>query len=539
MKKLIFLFLIVHCTLNNDNCFSQVNQEWVARYNGPGNSFDYAVSLAVDGSGNVYVTGGSVGNGTGYDYATIKYNSSGVQQWAARYNGPANSGDEAYSLAVDGSGNVYVTGYSVSGTRDYATIKYNSSGVQQWVARYNGPGKSQDDATSLAVDSSGNVYVTGVSGDWPNNDYATLKYNSSGVQQWVARYNGPENGNDEAYSLAVDGSGNVYVTGVSDHDYATIKYNSSGDSVWVTRYNGPGNYFEIAYSLAVDGSGNVYVTGVSDGIGTNGDYATIKYNSSGVQQWVARYNGPGNGVDYAYSLAVDGSGNVYVIGGSPGSGTGFDYATLKYNSSGVQQWVCRYNGPGNGVDYAYSLAVEDPNNVYVTGLSTGSGTDYDFVTIKYNSLGVQQWEARYNGPGNNIDGANSIAVDGSGNVYVTGVSRSGAVEETNDYATIKYSQMVGITPVSSEIPDAFLLDQNYPNPFNPKTKIKFGLPTSSFAKLVVYDMLGRELETLVNEQLNAGTYEADWNASKFTSGVYYYKLTSGDFAETRKAVLIK
>jgi len=98
---------------------------------------------------------------------------------------------------------------------------------------------------------------------------------------------------------------------------------------------------------------------------------------------------------------------------------------------------------------------------------------------------------------------------------------------------------VGIQNIGVNIPDNFTVYQNYPNPFNPTTKIKFALPTSSFAKLVVYDMLGREMETLVNEQLNAGTYEADWSADKFSSGVYYYKLITGEYTETKKMILIK
>jgi hypothetical protein len=97
----------------------------------------------------------------------------------------------------------------------------------------------------------------------------------------------------------------------------------------------------------------------------------------------------------------------------------------------------------------------------------------------------------------------------------------------------------GINHTSSIVPQTFLLYQNYPNPFNPATKIRFSLPKSSFATIVIYDVLGRELKTLVNEQLNAGTYEAEWSADKFSSGVYYYKLIAGDFSETRKAVLIK
>jgi uncharacterized delta-60 repeat protein len=637
MKKLLFLLFITHYSLLIAN--AQVNQDWVARYNGPGNSIDEAYSIAVDGSGNVYVTGQSLGSGTNNDYATIKYNSTGVQQWASRYNGPANSGDGSTSIAVDGSGNVYVTGASVgSGTvQDYATIKYNSSGVEQWVARYNGPGNGFDASYSLAVDGSGNVYVTGASvGSGTVQDYATIKYNSSGVQQWVSRYNGPGNSIDIANSLAVDGSGNVYVTGRSEqsngnYDYATIKYNSSGDSIWVRRYNGPGNIIDEANSIAVDGSGNVYVTGSSLGIVIVYDYATIKYNSSGVQQWVARYNGPGNDYDNAFSLAVDGSGNVYVTGSSRSgvtSGTA-DYATIKYNSSGVQQWVQRYNGPANGFDGASSLALDSSGNVYVTGNSL-SGTNYDYATIKYNSLGDSIWVRRYNGPGNGVDDAYSLAVDGPGNVYVTGSSVGSGTNY--DYATIKYklftapalfsppnnsqgwgltvlliwyrvlgavnyhvqvstdslfaniilndstvtdstkgvgglqnntwyfwrvaakaglgtgpwsavwkfrTGFVGIQPVTNEIPKEFKLYDNYPNPFNPTTKIRFALPKSSFAKLVIYDILGREAETLVNEQLNAGIYEADWNAKNFSSGVYIYKLSAGEFVDTKKMVLTR
>jgi len=329
---------LASCLLLPASVFAQVDTAWVRRYNGPVNSSDWATAIAVDDSSNVYVTGYSAGSGTYYDYATIKYNSAGVEQWVQRYDGPGNGYDLASSIAVDGQGNVYVTGGSVvSGTSsDYATIKYNSDGVEQWVQRYNGPGNDWDGAKAIAVDNSGNVYVTGYSA----------------------------------------GSGTYY-------DYATIKYDSIGDTVWVRRYNGPENGSDDAYAIAVDGLGNVYVTGYSYGSGTSSDYATIKYNSAGVQQWVQRYNGPGNSRDDAYAIALDSSDNVYVTGRSYSSGTFEDYATIKYNSSGVQQWVQRYNGPGNETDEVYAIAVDNSGNVYVTGFSLGSGTFWDYATIKY------------------------------------------------------------------------------------------------------------------------------------------------------------
>ena len=145
--------------------------------------------------------------------------------------------------------------------------------------------------------------------------------------------------------------------------------------------------------------------------------------SGGIQEsWVARYNGPGNYTDDPVAIAVDGSGNVYVTGGSSGQGGLIGYATIKYNSAGEEQWVARYNGPGNGNDRVNAITVDASGNVYVTGESYGLDSAYDYATIKYNSAGQEQWVARYNGPANYDDVAEAIALDGSANVYVTGYS---------------------------------------------------------------------------------------------------------------------
>jgi hypothetical protein len=430
-----------------------VTEEWIQRYNGPADSLDEAAAIKVDAGGNVYVTGTSHRPASGLDYTTIKYNNSGVEQWRAHYTGVAEQEDRATALAVDAGGNVYVTGQSAgdgtTGT-DFATVKYNAAGVEQWVTRYYSPvAYGNDGASVIAVDGSGNVFVTGYSvGVGSGNDYATVKYNTAGVQQWVMRYNGDGNNADEPRSLAVDGSGNVYVTGHSvgvNYDYATIKYSNGGAQQWVARYNGPGDNEDKATALAVDGSGNVFVTGWS-WFNASG-YATIKYNTSGVEQWVSQYYGPVSLGGEARAVTLDGSGNVYVTGACRGNnpGTTFDYGTVKYNAAGVQQWAALYNGPGNNQDQAKAIAVDGSGNVYVTGFSpsaSGNGLTADYATLKYNAGGVEQWVARYNGPGGTVDIATGIALDAGGNVYVTGLSNTRSDNSIigNDYATIKYSQ---------------------------------------------------------------------------------------------------
>jgi len=428
-----------------------VQEAWVARYNGPANGYDGAHAIAVDVSGNVYVTGESEGLGIGIDYVTIKYGPLGQEEWVARYDAFGNSGDSASAIAIDNSGNVYVTGESYASvtTYDYATVKYNSIGQEQWVARYDGPAHYLDYANAIAVDNSGNVYVTGTStGSGTGPDYATIKYNSAGQQQWVARYNDAAGASDSAIAIAVDNSGSIYVAGTSylglSSDYITIKYNSAGQEQWVARYNGLANGNDVANAMAVDSSGNVYVTGESEVSETDSDYVTVKYNAAGEEQWVARYDGHGEFGDLATAITVDNLDNVYVTGQSSVSGGNYDYATVKYDSAGEEQWVARYDGQGVFGDFATGVALDSSGNVYVTGQSWGSATGYDYATIKYDSLGEEQWAVRYNGPGNGVDADPAVAVDGSGNVYVTGASEGSGTG--SDCATIKYVQVPEPTP---------------------------------------------------------------------------------------------
>ncbi|WP_375433976.1 SBBP repeat-containing protein [uncultured Hymenobacter sp.] len=542
-------------TSSNDSDYATINYSattgqllWEARYSDAQaiNNDDQAKDIAVDGSGNVYVTGASAGSGSRYDYATIKYSASGAKLWEARYDGPGDSFDTALSLVVDAAGNVYVTGTSNS---DYATVKYSPSGQELWVARYNGPGNSMDDPKEVAVDAAGNVYVTGHSiGTGTSYDYATIKYTPNGSQLWVARYNGAGASNDQASALAVDATGNVYVTGASygRFDYLTVKYSASGQPLWEAAYSGVGSGNGLATDVAVDASGNVLVTGQS--IGTTGsyDYATVKYATSGQQQWVARYNGPGNRSDQAAKLAVDPStGNVYVTGRSY-SATAFtssDYATLKYEAAtGQQLWAARYNGPGAGTDVATDLTLDAAGNAYVTGYSDNSASSesYDYATLKYAAASGQQlWEARYDGATNRVDQASGIAVDTAGNVYVTGSTLSLYVN--TDYATIKYvpAGTTASTDVVAAPRLALATGSNvqelavYPNPAAGQASVSFRPVLDGAAQVLVYNQLGQQVATLYQGAVQKGQhYTLPLASQKLAPGLYTCSLTVNSQRET-------
>jgi hypothetical protein len=374
---------------------------WARRYSGPAGSTDTAGSLAVSPDGStVFVTGESTD-----DWATLAYDAaSGAVRWTRRYNGPGNGLDAANGLAVSpGGSTVFVTGQSDGGGTDFdsATIAYDAaSGATVWVRRY----KGTDDnfATGYAVGASSDgsrVFVTGSA--WrpgTYDDYVTIAYDAgSGATLWVERYDGPRSGGDDARSLAISADGSkVFVTGTSAGlttrgDYATIAYDAAtGAMLWIRRYNGPGNDSDKPWDIVASSDGStVYVGGSSVGANTQDDYATLAYDAAtGALLWVGRYNGPKNGDDDANSVAVvhDGS-EVFVTGQSKGTGTDNDYATVTYDGvTGALVWVRRYNGPGNGLDFAGAVtAGPDGSDVFVTGSSTGADGIRDLTTIAYDA----------------------------------------------------------------------------------------------------------------------------------------------------------
>ncbi|MEZ4823010.1 MAG: SBBP repeat-containing protein, partial [Ignavibacteria bacterium] len=283
--------------------------------------------------------------------------------------------------------------------------------------------------------------------------------------------------------------------------------------------------------LGVDNDGNIYVCGGSQGDLFYDDYIIVKYDSSGIEQWNRRYNGSANFLDQARYLVIDNSNNIYITGYSTHTGTGYDYTTIKYNTNGDQLWISRYNNGLN--DVPNHMIIDSYGNLYVTGMSDGSGTGKDYATVKYDSAGNQLWVIRFDYSGQYGDIPYAIDVDNNGSVYVTG-------ESDRDILTIKYSQLTGVNPISFGTPSEYKLEQNYPNPFNPATVISYELKVTERAKLIVYDILGNEIATLVDESKPAGSYEIVFDGSDFPSGIYFYSLrVDGNLIDTKRMTLLK
>ncbi|MBN9350978.1 MAG: SBBP repeat-containing protein [Chitinophagaceae bacterium] len=357
--------------------------------------------------------------------------------WTRSFSYNNGSNDVAEVIAVDMAGNVYVAGASSPRFENYLTIiKYDGAGNEIWRKVFGDRDDSyywQIHPVEIFVDNN-YVYVAATS-NADGNVFTVVKYDLDGNFRWLKRFAGVGNFDwGHATDMSVDLSGYVYVTGYIAEEaslvpltqisnYFTVKLDGqSGDQLWVRTYNGadPGNGTNIPSSMVVDPTGNVYITGTSL---LNGqfDIATIKYSTTGVLLWIRRYAGALNSDDGGNDIALDANNNVYITGYTTETDDNINFITIKYSADGDQQWLRTYNGYEKYIDRALVMTIDGDNNVYVAGitheLATTQGNS-DFLTIKYNTDGAQLWTSRYNG--SLIEGPDDIVLDGNNNIYITG-----------------------------------------------------------------------------------------------------------------------
>lgn len=352
---------------------AQVDTSWVKKIDYANQEPVYGAGrlLAVDKAGNIYL--GADGNpfGGSTQYVVAKYNSCGDTLWVKRVSGGAQGIPRA--LAVDDSGYVYVTGHNLTATgENYFTVKFSPTGDTLWKKEFSGTATSLDDnPTDIAIDKNGNVLVTGwlsVPGNY--SDFGTVKYAPDGDTVWVRRYDsGFGNPGDGAMAMAVDTFGNVFVTGYAatnappSTEWRTIKYSPAGNAIWNKSYAqySPSDMVD----MEADASGNAYVCGSSYMVGGSDKFTTIKYAPNGDTLWVRLLNTlPADSTGEASAIEVDQSGNVYVVGSVDA-----EMALVKYDSNGNQIWSRRYP-----FGSAVSLALDKNGNIYVAGNDAGIRT---------------------------------------------------------------------------------------------------------------------------------------------------------------------
>ena len=343
---------------------------WMRRWTSDSSNYDVPSAITTDDLGNVYVTGVTFNLVSLFDYVTIKYDSNGIEKWVARYDSPWNDWDLATSLAVDQDGNVYVGGgsYSDIGFYDYLTVKYTGDGIEQWTQRSNNYAAYDDGIYALKLDTLNNVYVTGTAYSiYGSGDILTIKYDSDGNQRWASIYDGPAHFRDVAYQLTLDKYLNTIVTGYSrmqdgaDEDIITLKYDTSGQEVWIARYDFV-DLLDIGEDVIADSAGNIYVGGGSSSSLLIVDYCTIKYSSDGIEQWSRREN-----LGYTAiisSITLDNDQNVVVTGGSVESGQ-TNILTVKYDHSGSKVWQAVYDGPNHDLDLGQRIFFDKLGNIII------------------------------------------------------------------------------------------------------------------------------------------------------------------------------
>jgi hypothetical protein len=372
-------------------------------------------------------------------------------------------GEYGYGIAVDATGNVYVTGYTYgnldgqtnAGNSDIFIAKYDTKGTRQWVKLLGTTG--HEEGYGIAADSTGNIYITGYTNgnlDGQINaggaDIFIAKYDTKGTKQWV-KLLGTE-GHEEGYGIVVDSTGNIHVAGhtngnpngqinAGEYDIVLARYDRTGTRQWV-KLLGTATY-EYGRGITADTTGNIYVTGYTngnlDGQINAGEYDIVlaKYDRTGTRQWV-KLLGTAAG-DYGYGIDADSTGNIYVTGrtednldGQTNAG-GADIFVAAYDREGTKRWV-KLLGTEAG-DWGRGIAADNTGNIYVTGRTEGNldgQSNAGFVDIfvaQYDGTGIKQWVKLLGTKA--VEYGRCIVVDSIGNIYVTGYTNGNLAGQTD------------------------------------------------------------------------------------------------------------
>ncbi len=567
---------------------------WTKTFGGTNIDVGYSVQQTSDGG---FVIGGytrSYGTMSGRNVWLIKTDLFGNHQWNKTFGG--NNDEECYSVQQTSDGGYVLAGYTKSfgaGLNDAYIIKTDTAGNEMWSKTFGGA--QDDEGYSVWQTNDGGFVVAGATSSFGagSRDMWLIKTNSAGSKVWEKTYGGLSS--DGARSVSLTSDGGFIITGWT-FSYGPgavgnlwlVKTDSLGNQQWHKDFGGTDA--DRGYSVEQTNDGGYIITGYTASFGAgNDDLFLVKTDSLGNEMWKKTFGGTGR--DYGNSVQQTRDNGYIIVGYTLSFGAGGDDVWLvKTNANGVAEWSKTLGGTASDVGNAVR---ETSDGGYIlTGhtLSYGAGVHdvwlvriasiipVELVSFNASALGgnvLLKWitATELNNKGFEIERSQKPKIKGKtewnkigfiqGN-GTTGEQRHYLFEDKNlpsgkyfyrlkqiDFnGSFEYSNEIGIE-VST--PTSFSLEQNYPNPFNPSTRIKYTIPAlTSFLSqrermpegqvrvmLKVYDVLGNEVATLVDEYKSAGSYEAGFNASKLSSGIYYYRLRAGDYIETKKMILLK
>jgi hypothetical protein len=537
-------------TLNNVICNALYNQ--------------VAPTIISDGAGGAIITwqDNHDGSPTNTDIYAQRIDALGVVQWTNNGVAICSAIDGQYKpiIVSDGSGGAIIAWYdqrnSAANTDIYAQ-RINASGTVQWTPNGVAICAAVDNQSqpTIASDGSGgaiiawNDYRSGT-----NSDIYAQRINATGVLQWtvngVSICSAPIDQSDPA--IVSDGGGGAIITwsdaGGNYIDIYAQRITSAGTVQWTT--NGVGictaGFNQNLPTIVSDGVGGAIISWQDYRSGGRQDIYAQRVNASGAMQWLI------DGVPICTAVGYGSSVPNVISDGAAGAiivwvddRTGFDdiYAQ-RINATGVLQWTIDGVAICTATDRQYvpTIVSDGAGGAVITWSDIRNGTNSDIYAQRINATGVLQWIT--NGvaicTAGNDQFEPTIVSAGTGSAIITWYDI-----RTGDYDI--YAQLVNasgglglLTSVEEEFtPEEFLLSQNYPNPFNPTTRIQYQVSSISQVSLKVYDILGNEVATLVNEEKPAGSYEVEFNAAGLSSGIYFYKLNAGSFVQTKKMILLK